>query len=67
MIDFRIVSWNKGKGFAANFPKMRNRRLMVVPEFVWSLTIVGGGASEICEIGGGCAKFIPEVGRSVTR
>ena len=56
MIDFRIVSRNKGKGFAANFLKMRNRGLTVVPEFVWSLTIVGG-----------CAKLIPEVGRSVTR
>jgi hypothetical protein len=39
MIDFQVVSLNKGKHLAANFTEMEQGRNATHPEFVWHLSI----------------------------
>ncbi len=45
--DLRVVSRYQGESTTSDFPEMRERGAMPIPQFKGCLTIVGGGSSEV--------------------
>lgn len=48
---------------ASDLTQMRQRRELGMPELIGGLTIIGGRASYIGEIGCGTAEFVPHIER----
>src|SRR6266849_943836 len=63
MKDFWVVTRDKGKGPATNFPKVGKRRNLVVPELIRRFTSIGRRACKVSEISGGSYELIPHVWR----
>jgi hypothetical protein len=64
--EFGIIGGDERVGTASNFTEMGEGGRTVVPEFVGSSSINGGGRSEVGEVSSSCAEFIPEVGGCIT-
>ena len=45
--DLRVVSRYQGESTTSDFPEMRERGAMPIPQFKGCLTVVGGGSSEV--------------------
>ncbi len=65
MKDFWVVTRDKGKGLATNFPEVGKRRNFVVLELIRCFTVIGRRACKVSEISSGSYELIPHVWRRI--